>query len=486
MQTSSPTETPIASVKSNTGEQPSVVLPRALLTTRFDVPEQEALVSGAVPKWLNGDLIRTCPVKFDGPNWQARHWFDALGMMYAFGVSDGRVTYRSKLLDSNVRKSVDAGRKVGGFDTVAGRSFLRRVFQPVGEMTDNTNVNAIPMGDDVVALTETSHQWTLDRKTLEAKSLVRYIDDRFSGAAMIAHPEYDPVRKEIVGLAIGYGRKPTISVYSHAPSSRTRKHIATWHTDRLPYQHSFFLTPNYAVIIAHPFEVAPTSLLFKDGFIEHFEWQKEKGSKFVIVDRRTGALREVETDAFFTFHTAHAEERNDGTLVIDLLAYDDPSIVQSLRLDAMKENQLSTLVPRLLRFTVGASAKRVAPEALFDARFEFPTRDLKRSFGTAVGVLFGARIFGGEGERSSEIQRIDFGSGTIKTYSEPFSTLGEPVFVAKPGSSSEGDGVLLAVGSSTKEKRSVMVVLDATTLEPLAKASVEENIGMGFHGNFFR
>jgi carotenoid cleavage dioxygenase-like enzyme len=61
---------------------------------------------------------------------------------------------------------------------------------------------------------------------------------------------------------------------------------------------------------------------------------------------------------------------------------------------------------------------------------------------------------------------------------------GEPVFVARPNSNVEGDGVLLSVGSPARGNRSALVVLDAQTLAPLAHAHVDLPLPLGFHGGF--
>ena len=53
-----------------------------------------------------------------------------------------------------------------------------------------------------------------------------------------------------------------------------------------------------------------------------------------MFDRETGALRGTyETDAFFCFHHVNAFERESGELVVDLVAYDDASIIDALYLD---------------------------------------------------------------------------------------------------------------------------------------------------------
>jgi carotenoid cleavage dioxygenase-like enzyme len=63
---------------------------------------------------------------------------------------------------------------------------------------------------------------------------------------------------------------------------------------------------------------------------------------------------------------------------------------------------------------------------------------------------------------------------------------GEPVFVARPGAEDEDDGVLLSVVLDSRSERSFLLVLDARSLEELARAEVPHHIPFGFHGQFAR
>ncbi|HEX4352589.1 MAG TPA: carotenoid oxygenase family protein, partial [Polyangiales bacterium] len=58
------------------------------------------------------------------------------------------------------------------------------------------------------------------------------------------------------------------------------------------------------------------------------------------------------------------------------------------------------------------------------------------------------------------------------------------LFVGAPNREREGDGVLLSVGSA--ERGSTLVVLDATTLEPISQIQFETKLPLGFHGSFVR
>ena len=49
----------------------------------------------------------------------------------------------------------------------------------------------------------------------------------------------------------------------------------------------------------------------------------------------------------------------------------------------------------------------------------------------------------------------------------------------------EDDGVILTVASDLWNDQAELVVLDARTLNPVASASVDDAIPIGFHGQFF-
>jgi carotenoid cleavage dioxygenase-like enzyme len=85
--------------------------------------------------------------------------------------------------------------------------------------------------------------------------------------------------------------------------------------------------------------------------------------------------------------------------------------------------------------------------------------------------VFGSTLRGDAGSVRSDIVRVDVQSGTDQRFAEGDYVFGEPVFVGAPGRSREGDGVLLTVGSS--ERGSGLFVLDATTLDVLARAEFE-------------
>lgn len=452
-------------------------------------PEREvelaASVEGAVPDWLAGDLLRTCPAVFRQGAWQARHWFDALGMLYQFRVGAGAVSYRQRLMETEVSRAIGRGDlSHTSFGTPTARSLFSRLLSPVPASTDNVNVNVVALGGDRVALTESPHQWIVDPDTLALTARVHY-EDAEGALGMIAHPHYDFARDRVVSLGMRMGRRTEIALYEHAPSSRERRIVGAIAVQRLPYLHSFGLTPRHAVVIGHPFDVNPLSLIASNrAFIDHFVWRPEQGTRLWLIDRHTGAVRQHTAPAGFVFHVVNAFEDAERTC-IDVALFPDASIIGHLRTEQLAERGFPELEPSIVRWTMRPGVEAAQSEVLLARGFEFPSVNYRKRSGERHGVAFGARIRGGGGALQGALVRLDLASGE-RTYEQQGFIFGEPTFVGRPGATAEDDGALLSVGSHVSEPRSAMVVLDARTLEQRAWAEVPLPIPLGFHGSFFR
>lgn len=233
-----------------------------------------ARIGGSVPGWLRGELVRTCPAVFQTSGWHARHWFDGLGMLYAFRIGATGIDFRSRLLDSEAARDAWQGRaRLGSFGTPTVRPLWQRVVEPVQRMSDNNNVNIVRMGRELVAMTEGNRQAVIDDATLAATGPVHYAGDALDGAVMTAHPHFDVARSKVLNVATAFGVNGMLSVYEHAPDARRRQVVGSWRTTRIPYVHTFGLTPRHAILVAHPFTVAAVRMLWSSkGYIDHFDW----------------------------------------------------------------------------------------------------------------------------------------------------------------------------------------------------------------------
>jgi beta,beta-carotene 9',10'-dioxygenase len=454
-------------------------------------PEKQAAtpanVTGKIPDWLRGEVVRTCPAVFEANDWRARHWFDGLGMIYAFRIGDSGIDFRSRLLDSETARDAWRGKaNLGSFGTPTARPLLQRIFEPVPRISDNTNVNIVRMGPELVAMTEGDRQLVIDDETLASVRPVAYSNDTLNRTIMSAHPHFDFERGKVLNVATGFGAGGTISIYEHAPAARQREVVGSWKTNRVPYIHTFGLTPKHAILVAHPFTVTPVKMLWSSkGYIDHFDYHPEEGTRLVLIDRSSGQVREHLTDAFFTFHTVNAFERADAT-VLDLLAYPSADIMWSLRTDRMIDS-LPELRPSLVRIVMRPGVERAAVEKLSDVGFEFPSTHYKLVSGRPYRFAYGASDgHQASGAYTSAIVKVDTETGESKSFSNGMHIFGEPLFVSKPGGDGEDDGVLLTVGSAQSADVSVLAVIHAKTMALIASAEVQSSIPLGFHGSFLR
>src|SRR6201994_1586778 len=84
-------------------------------------------VTGRVPEWLQGTLVRVTPALMDGGGKSVKHWFDGAAMLNAFGFGDGRVSYASRFLDTDYLQGARKGEFDFGFGADPCRSLFKRV-----------------------------------------------------------------------------------------------------------------------------------------------------------------------------------------------------------------------------------------------------------------------------------------------------------------------------------------------------------------------
>jgi beta,beta-carotene 9',10'-dioxygenase len=232
----------------------------------------------------------------------------------------------------------------------------------------------------------------------------------------------------------------------------------------------------------HPFRVNPLSLLFTNrAFAKHFRWEPEQGARLFKLERATGRFTAYECEPFFCFHVINQFEEGDE-VILDFLGFDDASIVSKLTLDSLAGG-VPPVTAKPLRARLSPGKQRVELEPLSSLAFEFPAIDFTRSGGRAYGSVWGAALESYETTRSA-IVRVEPESGRLTHHAEAGVTFGEPVFVGDPSAARAEQGVILTVGTREGEDRSILRVLEAQSLEPLATLEIDLALPLGFHGNF--
>lgn len=478
---------------------------KRISSVRLDLDQElsmvELPVKGKFPQWLAGDLIRNGPVMFSIGGKPVGHWFDGLGMLHAFAFEKGRVYYSNRFLRSDAYRRVVEKGSIDYLTFAADpcRSLFQQlftIFRPsMGEHIKNANVNIAKLADQWAALTEIPLPVRFDKETLETLGVLDYSDDLPGrGCFASAHPHYDAVRGETISYLVKYGSRSTYIIYKMLDGSSKRIPIASIPVDEPSYMHSFAVTDNYVILTEFPLLVKPIDFLIKGKpFIKNFHWKPEQNTTFLIVDRSSGELASKCTcDAFFAFHHANAYEKN-GELVIDLVAYPDPSIIYSVSSYPSFDSDFAAAKefnahhrPFLQRFHLSLATGAIQSSILYNGPIEFP-RINELYDGRAYQYLYGvdpSGLFSLEDKR--ELIKIDLNSCQPLTWSQKSCHPGEPVFVPSANPSSEDDGVVLSVVFDLASNHSFIIALDAKSFQEIARAELPHKIPAGLHGQFFK
>jgi carotenoid cleavage dioxygenase-like enzyme len=246
--------------------------------------------------------------------------------------------------------------------------------------------------------------------------------------------------------------------------------------------HSFGLTERFVVFAEFPWVVNPLNLALSGRpYAENFKWEPERGTRFFLVDRKTGEASEpIVTDAFFGFHHLNAYEEADGTIVADIQVYEDASIVEQFYLDHIRRDGVDLPIAELRRFRIDPKGRTISHEKLVEATFELGRinygRCNEREYRYAWGV--GAS----PGSWIDSLVKADVVERSHLEWRESGMYPGEPVFVAEPGAEAEDAGVVLSVVLDSERETSFLLVLDAADLSEIARAKVPHHIPFHFHG----
>lgn len=413
------------------------------------------------------------------------HWFDGLAMLHAFSFNRGKVTYSNRFLRT---PSYTALFKKGslnydGFATDPCRSLFKWFFS---HRFPNANVNVTKIAEAYVALTEIPLPVRFDLETLETLGRLDY-KDRLPHERCweSAHPHYDTQSRQTFNYLINFGKKSHYLLYSIEEGEATRKLIAEIPVDRPAYMHSFAITERHLLLTEFPLVVNPIDLITSgEPFIRNFKWQPERGTRFTLVDRQSGQLiGQWTTRPFFAFHHANAFEA-DGKIVVDLVAYEDASILTEDPLYVGSKLKSGKSYPsRLERFSLELKSESIASERLFDPSIEFPK--IRESLdGVAYRYLY-ATGFGDREEllRSESLYKIDTQTKKHLRWSEEGCSPGEPLFVPSPDGQDEDDGVILTI--VIQSSHSFLLILDAKSFQEVGRAEAPHRIPTGLHGHFF-
>jgi len=454
------------------------------LTTQSREIDVETLpVSGRIPAWLGGTLLRNGPARFEVGSERYRHWFDGLAMIHRFTIGNGAVSYANRFLRTPAYVEAErTGRIVSPeFATQPHLSPLGRLRALVRrpEVT-NANVNIVPFADYFLALTEAPYPVAFDGRTLQTKG-VRYYDDLVAGQTLTAHTIYDRARHATFNVVTELGFSSSYKFVRIENGKMRRTVISTVKVDQPAYLHAFSATESSLILAEYPFVVRPLDLVIGDKpFIENYRWEPARGTRFHVVRKDGGTYAgSFSAAAIFAFHHINAYDEG-GTIVVDIAAYDDAAIVHDFLLERMRSSNGGITRASFRRYRLVPGEPEARIETIAAEATELP-RIANSCIGRPYRFAYGVDVQNGIYDR---LVKVDTKTRAVTSWSEPGFYVGEPVFVARPDAPDEDDGVVLCVALDGTAQHSDLLILDARTMQELARAAVPQPIPFGFHGMF--
>ena len=153
--------------------------------------EVSATVTGIIPSWLEGILLRNGPGKFEFGDSKYNCWFDGQALLHRFAIAQGKVKYYNKFIRGETFTINSLKNRIlfSEFGTNGEPDPCKNIFQRffsyfgLGEdsITDNCLVNVIDVKGKKYAVSEPPHMMEIDPNTLEVLNKVNITKEFPSG-----------------------------------------------------------------------------------------------------------------------------------------------------------------------------------------------------------------------------------------------------------------------------------------------------------------
>jgi carotenoid cleavage dioxygenase-like enzyme len=464
------------------------------VTQKAEVHLPDVPVTGTIPSWLNGTLIRCGPGQFEQAHASYKHWFDGLSMPHRYTFKNGKLSFQNRFLHSEayIKDSATGVLNYRGVFVDPKRTVwdkIKALF--INDVTDNCNIQTVDDQGTIVIMTELPHMYQLDPISLQTMAKYEY-DHKINATMQTAHPHIDPNKGNLI---VNYMLKISLFNYYEVFNVHGR---AYERVSRVPvtspsYMHSFALTENYVILAEQPLKLPPygrgiMGLAFGNKpFMENFVWHGNHPTIFQVIDRNSGAVvTQAESDAFFVFHQLNAYEQN-GEIIMDLAAYPDATVLPDFFLDRLRSETNIPHTPaqaRRYRIPLGKPSSRIEFEPLADINMELPrinygynTRPYRYAYGTSLHQNLP--------DFPNQLVKIDVTSGETAVWHQPLQYPSEPVFVPNPNATVEDDGVVLANVYDANTNSSYLLVLDGQSFTQMARGDLNFHIPFDYHGWFY-
>ncbi|XP_068152900.1 carotenoid isomerooxygenase [Drosophila tropicalis] len=326
----------------------------------------EGHLSGHIPNWLNGSLLRNGPGSWKVGDMTFGHLFDCSALLHRFAIRDGRVTYQNRFVDTETLRKNRAAQRivVTEFGTASVPDPCHTIFDKFAAIfrpdsgTDNSMISIYPFGDEYYTFTETPFMHRINPCTLATEGRICTTD--FVGVINhTSHPHIVP-SGTVYNLGTTMtksGPAYTIICFPNGHQMFEDAHVVATLPCRWKlhpgYMHTFGLTEHYFVIVEQPLSVSLTeyikSQLYNQNLSACLKWYEDKPTLFHLIERSTGKLvQSFESEAFFYLHIINCFEQ-DEHVIVDICCYKNPEMINCMYLEAIANMQTNANYAKLFR-----------------------------------------------------------------------------------------------------------------------------------------
>lgn len=466
--------------------------PKILVDLNEELTHQLLQIKGEVPHWLSGTYCRNGPVNVAIDDLKNRHWFDGLAMLHAFKIDKGSIFYTNKFLRTQAYTEVfnNSSFNYLGFATPFTLNWYEKVKKwlnfPRQPILSNANQNILRINKRFVALGEKISQVMINIDTLNSLKAFDFPIKRDAECCWEStHPHDEVCAKRYINYFTEFAETNFYLVYSLQGDQEQFQQIAKIPVSNPSYMHSFAVTENFIILTEFPL-ILTNRLNTELPFIDQFKWIPQKGTNFLVIDRKNGQLvGNYKTMAFFAFHHVNAFE-NEGKIHLDLICYEDAQIISRLADHARPTTELENYsISRLVRFTLDFASAGITSNILFKKFNEFPCINPHYK---QKNYQFVYLCDGRDTLLINEIRplyKVNVQTKQYLEWSEEGCYPGEPFFIKSPYAQKEDEGVVLSIVIDAEKYQSFLLILDAMSFKEICRAQVPHVIPTGMHGQFF-
>jgi carotenoid cleavage dioxygenase len=460
---------------------------------RFEVDLHDCEMTGELPKDLDGAFYRMHLDWLYPPSFEDDTILAADGYISMFRLKGGKAHYKGRYVRTErYRKQVEAGRQLYGYyrNPYTDDPSVRDVANPNRRTTSNTT--PVILGGKLYATKEDGLPYEIDPNTLDTRAQTDF-GGAWQSQTFTAHPKVDPA----TGETFGYGYEATglcsrdvfVCRFDRAGNITKQWRFEAPHTSVL---HDMWLTRDHIVI---PGGGLVTNIEWLKAGGKHWGWDRSRPSWHAVIPRAGGSedIRYFFGPERSIVHTANARTEGNRIVLEAPVANGNtwpffpdvtgapyamvPNTFRRITLDlGSRDGAIDGAIDEQELFTTPMSSFTRIDERFVtmpyryvfvqyaDSRFD--TSLLGRTDGNCIGRF---------DVHANELKPFFPGSGRA---------IHEPVFIPRSASSAEGEGYLLAVAHNLAESTTELYVIDAMTMDQLARVTLPFRSSPQVHGTW--